>query len=330
MSTAFTRLGANLCANYIGRFAPSPTGPLHFGSLVAAVASYCDAKANHGKWLLRMEDLDKPREVAGAADTILRQLEGFGFEWDEPLICQSQRSDIYQEYFDQLKQNGFVYSCTCSRKEIADSAIASGIEGVIYLKTCFKKSQDLSTSENNASAGRMDTGLWRINVDDAQIISFNDAIQGTISQHLARDVGDFVLQRKDGFFAYQLAVVVDDALQNITHIIRGADLLDSTPRQIYLQQLLGFNQPNFTKLSYAHVPVAVNAQNEKLSKQTLAKPITPEAAPVLVFEVLQFLGQQPPPEIKNATLAETWRWAIANWQLENVPKSRSARQPEST
>jgi glutamyl-Q tRNA(Asp) synthetase len=324
MSTAST----NLSANYVGRFAPSPTGPLHFGSLVAAVASYCDAKANFyngkpGKWLIRMEDVDKPREMAGAADDILRTLDAFGFEWDGDIIYQSQRSEIYADYLEKLKLNGFIYSCTCSRKEIADSSILTGIDGAIYPKTCFNKMLSNSTREKHGSASRMDTGSWRINVDDAQIITFKDAIQGNISQQLTTDVGDFILKRKDGLFAYQLAVVVDDFEQAVTHVVRGADLLDSTPRQLYLQQVLDFATPN-----YAHVPVAVNAQNEKLSKQTLASAIAPQAAPVLVFQALQFLGQHPPLAIKNATLDEMWRWAFANWDLDKVPKTHTLHQPE--
>lgn len=309
-------------ANYVGRFAPSPTGPLHFGSLVAAVASYCDAKSQAGKWLLRMEDLDKPREHAGAANTILQQLESFGFEWDAPIIYQSQRASIYEQYLHELQRNDFVYSCTCSRKEIADSSILSGIDGAIYPKTCFNKIANLNASKNDASVSRMtlnlkSAGSWRINVDDVPEISFFDAIQGEISQHLPTDVGDYIIKRKDGIFAYQLAVVVDDALQGVTHIVRGCDLIDSTPRQLYLQILLGFNMPK-----YAHVPVAANAAGEKLSKQTLAKAIAPQAAPMLVFKALQFLGQNPPNDIKNATLTEIWRWAIDHWQLKNVPKTK--------
>ena len=303
--------------HYIGRFAPSPTGPLHFGSLIAAVASYCDAKSKHGQWLLRMEDLDKPREMAGAADAILRSLEAFGFEWDAPILYQSQRSEIYEDYLQRLKRNGFIYACTCSRKEIADSSIANGVEGAIYPKTCVHNKH---TSQNHASTSRMNACSWRINVDDAQKVAFVDAIQGAVSQNLQTDVGDFVLKRKDGFFAYQLAVVVDDALQNITHIVRGADLLDSTPRQIYLQYLLNFQTPE-----YAHVPVAANSAGEKLSKQTLAKPIDTRLAnnynaSQLIFEVLSFLGQTPPAEIKNASLDACWHWAISNWSLAKVPK----------
>lgn len=311
---------------YISRFAPSPTGPLHFGSLVAAVASYCDARANAGKWLLRMEDLDKPREVKGAANTILQQLESFGFEWDGDIIYQSHRSEIYEEYFSKLKQKGFIYACTCSRKELADSSILTGIDGAIYPKTCFNKSYDSATRNFNASGRRIDIRSWRVNVGDAEKITFKDAIQGDISQTLQIDVGDFIVKRKDGFFAYQLAVVVDDALQNITHIVRGADLLDSTPRQIYLQQLLNFFTHDFKKIHYAHVPVVTNLQGEKLSKQTLANPISilPEEQIILVhqlFDALSFLGQNPPIEMKkSATLGETWRWAISNWQIKNVPR----------
>ena len=311
---------------YIGRFAPSPTGPLHFGSLVAAVASYCDARYNQGKWLVRMEDVDKPREMAGAADDILRTLEAFGFEWDGDVIFQSQRSDIYENYLQHLKHKGFIYACTCSRKEIADSATTNGVDGAIYPKTCYRKtasnSSVKSASNFDASARLMDTASWRINVDEAGSIAFRDIIQGHLSHHLSRDVGDFILKRKDGFFAYQLAVVVDDALQNISHVVRGADLLDSTPRQIYLQQQLNVTTPH-----YAHVPTVVNAAGEKLSKQTLAKSITPDLAPTLVFDALCVLGQTPPADIKNATLAEMWRWAMANWRLDNVPKNRSVPLP---
>ncbi|HSI25669.1 MAG TPA: tRNA glutamyl-Q(34) synthetase GluQRS [Methylotenera sp.] len=300
---------------YIGRFAPSPTGPLHFGSLVAAVASYCDAKYNQGKWLVRMEDVDKPREMVGAADDILRTLEAFGFEWDSAdsnskVIFQSQRGDIYQHYLEQLNRDGYIYACTCSRKEIADSATSAGIEGAIYPKTCLLKPapQASNIQTNNPAA-------YRAMVLDKNI-SFTDAIQGEVTQNLAIEIGDFILKRKDGLFAYQLTVVVDDALQGITHVVRGADLLNSTPRQIYLQQLLGFTTPY-----YAHVPVIVNALGEKLSKQTLANPITPESAPTLVFEALCFLGQNPPDKLKHANLADIWRWAITHWQLASVPRS---------
>lgn len=300
--------------SYIGRFAPSPTGPLHFGSLIAAIASYCDAKSHGGKWLVRMEDLDKPREIAGAADTILRQLAAFGFEWQDEVVYQSQRTALYENALEKLKQSGHIYPCICSRKEIADAATASGIEGVIYPKTCYKKWLQSSTSEISTSASLMDTGSQRIHVEDTQKIGFSDAIQGNISQHLATDVGDFILKRADGLFAYQLAVVVDDAAQGITHIVRGADLLASTPRQIFLQQLLGLQTPH-----YAHVPVAVNNAGEKLSKQTLAKPLDANFASHLIAEALQFLGQNPPADLAKNSLADIWQWAFSNWTIAQVP-----------
>jgi len=290
---------------YIGRFAPSPTGPLHFGSIVAAVASYCDARKHQGKWRVRMEDVDKPRTVKGATDTILYQLESFGFEWDEPVMYQSQRNGLYNEALETLKTKELIYPCTCTRKEIADSSTNIGIEGVIYPGTCLQQ----PIKPHAAIA-------WRIKTDTSKIC-FEDAIQGEISQTLSTDIGDFILKRADGLFAYQLAVVVDDAAQGVTNIIRGADLLDSTPRQIYLQKQLNYLQPQ-----YAHIPVASNSAGEKLSKQTLAKSITEHHSQQLIYETLLFLGQQPPAEIKNATLNEVWRWAIANWRLNNIPKLR--------
>lgn len=293
---------------YTGRFAPSPTGPLHFGSLIAAVASYCEAKSHDGKWLVRMEDLDKPREIPGAANTILQQLENFGFEWDDTVLYQSRRDEAYAAALEQLKQNKLVYPCTCTRKEIVDSSTSLGIEGVIYPGTCL-------TNPLKQSG----TIAWRIKTPDL-MTSFRDAIQGRISQNLQQDIGDFILKRADGVFAYQLAVVVDDAEQDITHIVRGADLLNSTPRQIFLQQMLNHPTP-----LYAHVPVASNAAGEKLSKQTLAQPINTENCADLLFHALQFLGQCPPESLQLETTHMVWQWAFANWQLNKVPaiKSRS-------
>lgn len=294
--------------SYVGRFAPSPTGPLHFGSLIAAVASYCDAKSNNGKWLVRMEDIDKSREAAGAASDILRTLEAFGFEWADAIIYQSHRTEIYENALQTLKNQGMIYPCTCSRKEIADSAISNGIEGAIYPKTCLRHALKPNTN-----------AAYRVAVLDKNI-SFLDGIQGEITQNLAYDVGDFVLKRADGLFTYQLAVVADDAAQGTTHVVRGADLLNSTPRQLYLQQLLGFVPPNYT-----HVPLATNNAGEKLSKQTLAEAITINNASALIFDALEFLGQQPPATIKNATLGEMWHWAIENWQILHVPKDRQIK-----
>lgn len=291
---------------YIGRFAPSPTGPLHFGSLIAAVASYAEAKKQQGQWLVRMEDLDKPREIKGAASQILSTLSAFGFEWDGEVLFQSQRTAYYEAAFDELHHADLVYPCSCSRKEIADSA-SMGIEGAVYPRTCL------------THAVKPNTPLaWRVKTND-EVIDFVDAIQThqnqkVFSQTLSKDIGDFVLKRADGLFAYQLAVVVDDAAQGITHIVRGADLLSSTPRQIYLQRLLGFDQPH-----YAHVPIVVNNAGEKLSKQTLAEAIHQENAPALIVKTLQFLGQNPPDELANQSIAEVWAWVFNHWDLHKIP-----------
>jgi glutamyl-Q tRNA(Asp) synthetase len=293
---------------YIGRFAPSPTGPLHFGSLVAAVASYCDARKNHGKWLLRMEDLDRPRTVYGAADTILQQLESFGFEWDGPVVYQSQRDSFYNEALETLNAKQLIYPCTCTRKEIADSSSIVGIEGVIYPGTCLQ--QPIKPDAPIA---------WRIKTNDIKI-SFIDKVQGDIHQTLNSDIGDFILKRADGLFAYQLAVVVDDALQGITHVVRGADLLNSTPRQIYLQRLL-----NYTTPQYAHVPVACNAAGEKLSKQTLAAAIDTSKTSFNLVQALDFLGQSPPANLLTENVNAIWQWAFANWQLPAVPQSKTRK-----
>lgn len=291
---------------YVGRFAPSPTGPLHFGSLIAAVASYCEAKLHRGQWLLRMEDLDKTREVPGAASTILQQLEAFGFEWDGTVTYQSQRDSYYAAALDYLKQQNLVYPCTCTRKEIADSSSRTGIEGLIYPGTCLTH-----PLKKQAAAA------WRIKCPNGAL-SFHDAVQGDISQDLKHDIGDFILKRADGLFAYQLAVVVDDAVQGITHVVRGADLLNSTPRQIYLQQMLNYATP-----SYAHIPVAANAAGEKLSKQTLAAPLDVNSAPLQLFAALEFLGQNPPDALQHESLASIWHWVFANWQLSKVPTLKS-------
>jgi glutamyl-Q tRNA(Asp) synthetase len=285
---------------YRGRFAPSPTGPLHFGSLVAAVGSYLDAKHHRGKWLVRIEDLDTPRTVKGAADQILGTLDAFGLHWDEEIIYQNRRTAAYEAAFQRLKQAGAVYPCSCTRKEIADSALQRGDE-LVYPGTCRK-----GTAQGKAARA------WRVRVNDTTI-NFSDGLQGNISQGLASEVGDFVVLRADGLFAYQLAVVVDDAAQEITHVVRGADLLYSTPRQIYLQGLLGLATP-----TYAHLPIAVNARGEKLSKQTLAQPVAKSDAASTLFEALLFLRQQPPAELKLGTVDEVVAWAIANWQPDSL------------
>ena len=297
-----------VCQMYIGRFAPSPTGPLHFGSLIAAVASYCEAKTHHGQWLVRMEDLDKPREAKGAASTILQQLEAFGFEWDGAVLYQSQRTSYYADALEILNNRHQTYPCTCTRKEIADSTSHMGIDGLIYPGTCLK----YAIKANVPVA-------WRIKTA-AQIITFNDAIQGKICQNLKEDIGDFILKRADGLFAYQLAVVVDDAAQGITHVVRGADLLDSTPRQIYLQQLLNYSTPN-----YAHVPVACNDAGEKLSKQTLASPLDTSKTVINLIAAFNFLGQSVPSDLANEDKDAIWHWALRNWQLSKIAKAKALK-----
>jgi glutamyl-Q tRNA(Asp) synthetase len=285
---------------YRGRFAPSPTGPLHFGSLTAAAGSYLDAKHHHGTWLVRMEDLDAPRCVPGAADDILRTLEAFGLHGDEPVLYQSRRTAAYEEALQRLQDIGAVYPCCCTRKEISDSAL-HGMDGQIYPGTC----------RNGIPAGR-EARAWRIRTDN-QSITFEDALQHPVTQRLASEIGDFVVKRADGLFAYQLAVVMDDAYQNITHVVRGADLLASTPRQIYLQRLLGLNTP-----SYMHLPIAVNAAGEKLSKQTLATPVDVRDVSATLWRTLEFLRQQPPAELASCKPEEILEWAVIHWNAEKL------------
>lgn len=287
--------------NYIGRFAPSPTGPLHFGSLVTAVASYLDAKANDGKWLIRMEDLDRPRVEPGAANNILTTLEKFGFEWDDEIIYQSQRDDIYQTYADKLHQQAILYPCGCTRKEVQSLAHA-GLEGPVYPGTC----------RNGLGKGRQ-ARAWRIRVNNKRI-SFDDQIQGRVSHDLTEEIGDFVLRRADGLFAYQLAVVVDDAKQGITHVVRGADLLNSTTRQIYLQQQLNLVTPY-----YAHVPLITDSIGNKLSKQNKAPAVSIRDPATTLLTALSLLGFSITDELNDANLIELWRWAISRWSVNNVP-----------
>jgi glutamyl-Q tRNA(Asp) synthetase len=288
--------------HYRGRFAPSPTGPLHFGSLVAAVGSFLQAKSGGGEWLVRIEDLDPPREVPGAADDILRALEACGLNWDGAVMYQSRRHGAYEAAMKMLERLDAIYPCACSRREIADSSM-EGVEGPVYPGTC----------RAGLAPGR-EPRAWRVKVD-GRVVEFADALQGRPRRNLAVDFGDFVLRRADGFFAYQLAVVVDDAEQGITEIVRGADLIESTPRQIHLQRLLALPTPD-----YVHLPVALNARGEKLSKQTFAAPVDVERPQQVLFQVLQFLGQHPPPELHESSLDDFWRWAVAHWRLERVPR----------
>ncbi|OIP14692.1 MAG: tRNA glutamyl-Q(34) synthetase GluQRS [Betaproteobacteria bacterium CG2_30_59_46] len=289
---------------YRGRFAPSPTGPLHFGSLVAAVGSFLEARSRDGEWLVRMEDLDLPRTVPGAADDILRTLDAFGLHWDGEVMVQSARNEAYRAALAELEKLGAVYPCACTRREIADSAL-SGIDGPIYPGIC----------RAGLLEGRAPRAM-RVRTDSTPV-GFDDALQGRISQILATEVGDFVVRRADGLFAYQLAVVVDDAEQAITHVVRGADLLDSTPRQITLQKLLSLPTP-----AYLHLPIAVNERGEKLSKQTLAPAVSRINPVAQLCEVLAFLNQTPPVELRDVELDGFWKWAVANWRADRLPAQR--------
>ena len=292
---------------YRGRFAPSPTGPLHFGSLVAALGSYLDARANGGEWLVRIEDVDEPRTVPGAADGILRTLEGFGFEWDDEVIVQSRRLDMYHAALVRLQLDGDVYPCACSRSEIAAATCRTSIDGgLLYPGTCRSGIAEGKTAR-----------AWRMRVPD-QEFSFVDRIQGEARQNLERDVGDFVLLRADGQYAYQLAVVFDDAAQGVNAVVRGVDLLDSTARQIWLQQRLGLPTP-----SYAHLPVAVNAVGEKLSKQTRAKAIHATSGSEMLIAAMEFLGHSVPAGLHGAALSDFWSWAIPAWSISRVPAVRA-------
>lgn len=293
---------------YRGRFAPSPTGPLHFGSLVAALGSYLDARRHGGQWLVRMEDVDPPREMAGAADDILRTLDAFGLQWDGGVLYQRHRSRIYENALEQLRRAGLLYPCTCSRTEIAAALDALGRTGVLaYPGTCRQR----------PSGSRPDQAL-RVLTADAGVIGFTDTLQGPQQQDLEREVGDFVLKRADGLYAYQLAVVIDDADQNITHVVRGSDLLDSTPRQIHLQHLLSLPTP-----AYAHLPIATNATGDKLSKQTGAPPVDRRRPGDVVWRALAFLGQRPPTELRHAPPPELLEWAVDAWELQRVPAVRA-------
>jgi len=293
----------------IGRFAPSPTGPLHFGSLLAALASYCLARQAGGRWLLRMEDLDTPRVVPGAAEDILRTLERLGLEWDGEIVWQSQRTAAYEGAAAKLRDRGLVFDCGCTRKEVLASAPHPGEEGPVYPGLC----------RDGLPAGRKPRAL-RVKVPHDPVC-FRDGVFGVREQHLHSAVGDFVIKRADGLFAYQLAVVVDDADAGVNQVVRGEDLLSSTPRQIYLQSCLELPIP-----AYVHIPLAVDAQGEKLSKRhgaALSVAVSPGRA---IYEALVFLGQKLPGELAAATAQEVLAWGVLHFDLARVP-AKSAIWP---
>lgn len=277
--------------SYIGRFAPSPTGPLHFGSLLTAVASYCDAKANHGKWLVRIEDTDIPRIYPNSETHILSCIDAFQFEPDAEIIFQKDRLTIYEQVLDQLKQQHAIYACQCTRKMLGSNHIYAG--------TCRDLNLDFAEQ------------AIRLKVDDL-LICFEDRLQGRQCSNLKDDLGDFVLKRRDGIISYQLAVVVDDYLQGITHVVRGADLLDNTARQIWLGSIL-----NYPSLSYMHLPLAMNGQGQKLSKQNLAQALDVSKASELLQQALLALGQ---PNVELNQPRIMLQQAVQQWDVNLIPK----------
>jgi len=294
---------------YVGRFAPTPSAHLHFGSLIAATASYlCARQHKHGKWLLRIEDIDTQRSHSKYSKSIIHMLEQFGFQWDDEIIYQSKRTQIYQNTLDSL--NKYTYPCSCTRKQL--SALTDDLNiGYIYPGLCRE-------APNNPDSTQFSIRL-KTNNDP---ICFNDLCQNQkpFCQNIAQDIGDFILKRSDGLFAYQLAVVIDDAEQSITHVVRGADLFDNTPRQIYLQQLLGYDTP-----LYLHFPVAVSADGKKLSKQNRSPEITNKNKRVQLIKTLQFLGQPitHPDDFEN--LDDLWKWAVQNWDADLIPKKMAIK-----
>lgn len=279
------------CSSYVGRFAPSPTGPLHFGSLITAVASYCDAKANQGKWLVRIEDTDIPRIFPNSEKHILSCIDAFQFEPDAEIIFQKDRFEIYEQVVEQLKQSDAIYACQCTRKILGSNHIYAG--------TC----RDLNLEFADQAI--------RLKVTDQQIC-FQDRLQGQLCSNLKYDLGDFVLKRRDGIISYQLAVVVDDYLQGITHVVRGADLLDNTVRQIWLGSLL-----NYPSLHYMHLPLAMNDQGQKLSKQNLAQALDINQAPELLQQAILALGQS---AIELDQPRIMLQQAVQQWDINRIPK----------
>ena len=286
---------------YRGRFAPSPTGPLHFGSLVAALGSFLDARAHRGLWFVRIDDLDRARNVAGATTSILRDLERLGLHWDQEVHYQMPRRGVYQDALESLRTRGLAYPCACSRKQVGNRP---------YPGTC----------RNGVAAGKNPRSL-RLHTGNARM-EIHDRIQGPFRQVLSDTVGDFVVLRGDSIPAYHLATALDDAALSITHVVRGNDLLDSTPRQVLLQQELELSTPN-----YAHLPVATNSKGQKLSKQTHAEPVSEHNPTRLLWAALDFLGQQPPNEWLDASPQALLGEAIRNWDLARIPAT-SGTAPE--
>lgn len=295
-------------SNYVGRFAPSPTGPLHFGSLLAAVASYLQARTHGGRWIVRIEDIDPPREQPGADKVILDALAAYGFEWDGPVVYQSRAHETHAALVASLIARGAAYPCRCSRRQLADAPI--GPLGTIYPGTCR------TGCDAPEAAIRVLT--------DNRPVRFTDGAQGPVSQRLQPESGDFVIRRRDGLIAYHLAVVADDFADGVTEVVRGIDLLDSTPRQIHLQRLLGFPTP-----AYLHIPVAVNADGQKLSKLTGAKAIPLDNAVPVLLAALKALRQPVSPGLKRCAIDRVWQWASENWNAATLAGLKHVAVPHA-
>lgn len=292
---------------YIGRFAPSPTGPLHFGSLIAATASYlCARKNTNAKWLLRIEDIDTQRSHQEHSNSIIKTLEAFGFKWDEEITYQSKRNEIYQHALDSLQRDS--YLCSCTRKQLRTISTL-GKHGYIYPGICRKK-------PNNPNSDSLSIRI-KTNSDP---VCFDDQCQAQFCQNIEQEVGDFIIKRSDGIFAYQLAVVVDDHNQGITHVVRGADLFDNTPRQIHLQRLLSYKTPH-----YLHFPVAASADGKKLSKHNHSKEVSIRNKYSELIRAFTFLGQQTPKNSDFESLDDFWNWAVQNWDSSLIPQKMKKR-----
>ena len=304
MRTITDNAGSGAAA-YVGRFAPSPTGSLHFGTLAAAVASFLHARQANGQWLVRIEDIDPPREVPGSSDQILRTLQALKLEWDGEVRYQSQHFDSYRAFADQLLADGVAYYCNCSRQQIRQLSGSSHYPGIC----------------RDRQAGPADAAL-RVRTTN-EPVTFVDGIQGTIEYDIEARDGDFVIYRRDGLPAYHLAVVVDDADQGVSDIVRGADLLDSTPLHIYLQRLLGLHSPR-----YWHIPVLTDAQGDKLSKRTGASAVDARHPELAAARILSLLGLTVPTELSGAPVASLWDWAAGRINLPALKCSEIAF-PES-
>lgn len=284
---------------------------MHFGSLIAATASYLQARVNHGEWLLRIENIDPPREFAGADQQIIESLGAHGFRWDGDILYQHDSIESCRDAITELLARDLAYPCTCSRQQIRNVA-RSGPVGLIYPGTCRDNRHDEFIEAPHAI--RVRTSGVRV--------AFDDAVSGRLDCDISARIGDFIIRRKDGLVAYSLAVVVDDHAQGITEVVRGADLLDFTPAHLHLQNLLGLSTPN-----YMHIPIALNAAGDKLSKQTNAPPIDNASPAANLVRCLQFLRQTPPAKLRSATLTDIWDWSVAHWNPGHLTELRESPAP---